>query len=129
MIEILISRMNGSLVVLDWGTDSTAAIEQLARVLGYTVFYKVFSVPKDYLSDPKRYQDPRYLPKSKDQLREEVESFKKEDYSDKLLINTYEDLEKYWESATPIFKVRDRSSVIHVSDIHSHWTIHSIWTI
>lgn len=123
MIEILISRMNGSLVVLDWGTDSTAAIEQLARVLGYTVFYKVFSVPKDYLTDPKRYQDPRYLPKSKDQLKEEVESFKKEDYSDKLLINTYEDLEKYWESATPIFKVRDRSSVIHVSDIHSHWTI------
>ena len=93
MIEILISRMNGSLVILDWGTDSTGAIEQLARVLGYTVFYKIFNVPEDYISDTKKYQDPRYLPKSKDQLKEEVKKFKEEDYSGKLTINNYSDLD------------------------------------
>ena len=120
MIEILISRMNGSLVILDWGTDPTGAIEQLARVLGYTVFYKVFDVPKDYISESKKYQDPRYLPKSKDQLKAEVENFKKEDYSEKLTIDSYQDLEKYWEDATPIFQVRDKSSILHISDIHSH---------
>ena len=90
---------------------------------GYSYLFEKNDVPKDYISDSKKYQDPRYLPKSKDQLKAEVESFNKEDYSEKLTIDTYTDLEKYWEEATPIFKVRDRSSVIHVSDIHSHWTI------
>lgn len=122
-IEVLVSRMNGSLVVLDWGLDSTIAIEQLARVLGYTVFYKLFQVPKDYLCDLKKYQDPRYIPKSKDQLQEIVDKFNEQDYSDKNIINSYKDIDKYWDKSTPVFKIRGKSGVLHISDLHSHWSI------
>lgn len=122
-IEVLVSRMNGSLVVLDWGLDSTVAIEQLARVLGYQVFFKIFPVPPDYLSDLKKYQDPRYIPRSKDQLAEQVAIFKKQDYSEKQCIDSFSDIEKYWDKNTPVFRVKNKSSILHVSDLHSHWNM------
>lgn len=123
MIEILISRMNGTLVVLDWGLDSTVAIEQLCKVLGYTVFYKVFQTPRDYLSNTKKYQDPRYLPKSRDQMKQAVEKFKEQDFTDKNLINSYSDLENYWKKELTMYDLKSGSTVLHVSDLHSHWSV------
>lgn len=123
MIEILLSRMNGSLVVLDWGMDSTVAIEQLCKIMGYTVFYKIFPIPKDYITDQRKYQDSRYLPKSKEQLEKEVKDFKSQDYSGKNIINSYRDLENYWNRVNILYKLGSRGSVLHISDVHSHWTV------
>lgn len=122
-IEILINRMGGSLVVLDWEQEQTTSIELLAKVMGYTVFYKIFPVPADFETDLKKYHDFKYIPKSREQIKKIVEEFKAENYSNKHVISTFRDVENYWKNEISQIKVKSGGTVLHISDIHSHWSL------
>ena len=122
-IEIIVSHLtSGTLVVLDWDLETTAAIEQLSTVFGYTVFYKIFQPPVDYVKRNRKYADPRYLPKSKEELKKELEVFESFDYVDKLLIRSWSDVETYWQHSMVVDILDEEDEVLHVSDLHSHWT-------
>lgn len=123
-IEIIISHLtSGTLVVLDWELETTVAVEQLAVIFGYTVFYKIFQPPQDYVKRNRKYMDSRYLPRSKEELRKELEVFGSFDYLDKLVIRGWSDIETYWKHSLKVDVLDEEAPVLHVSDLHSHWDL------
>ena len=55
-IEILFLRMSrGNLIVLDMDSGDTNGVVTLAKIFGYNIFYKVFKIPQDYISNHSKY--------------------------------------------------------------------------
>lgn len=119
-IEILLLRFSrGCLVVVDLDQESVGGVEILATIFGYQIFYKVFPVPQDYLSEPKKYNLPYYQNKRRTELEKEVKQFLNLQLSGKELINNYNDVLRYWYDYGKI-ELDDNESVLHISDLHSN---------
>lgn len=113
----------GCLVVVDMDNESTSTVEELATIFGYTIFYHVESTPFDYIGKNKKYCDPRYLVPTKETLKKQVDEFKRQAPGWTLRIETYEDVETYWKPKTRTIALKPEDSVLHISDVHSHWTM------
>jgi hypothetical protein len=121
-IEVVCTKAStGTLIVVDMENESTAILEQLARIFGYTVFYKVFPIPQDYVTKNRKYSDLRYIPHSRVDLKKEVGNFLSQSLENKNLITTYKNLEKYWSKRDETIKLEVTDKVLHVSDLHSHF--------
>lgn len=111
----------GCLVVVDMDQESTSVVEELAVIFGYTVFYHVESTPFDYIGKNKKYCNPKYMVPSKETLRRQVDEFQRQAPAWTDRIDSYEDLEIYWRQRNRSIMLREDDSVLHVSDVHSHW--------
>lgn len=127
LLTIRLSK--GNLIVIDPEDENLVSLEKLAFIFGYTVFYVVQGIPQDYLTKSSRYRLPYYPHKKKEELKKEVVNFMSLQFKDKLVINTYKDVEDYWEKTCKrsgnYLKLGKRSKpVLHISDIHSNWKIY-----
>ena len=123
-LQALCSRLStGTLVVIDIDNDSVSSIEDLAFIFGYTVFYHVESTPYDYVGKNKKYCNFQYIVPTKDTLKREVLDFSNIDYTGKNLINNYADIEDYWKPLTRTTIIDKNDTVLHISDLHSHWNL------
>lgn len=120
-IKVLMFRLSrGCLVVTDIDSDNTGAIENLALIFGYTVFYVVFPIPQDYLGKPKKYI-PSYAPvKRRDEMEKEVISYLNQQYHGKNQITCFQDIEDYWKGYGRVI-LREEAKTLHVSDLHSNF--------
>ena len=123
-IQSLCSRLStGMLVVIDPESEPLGSIEDLATIYGYTVFYHVESIPAGYVGKNRKYVNPRYITPSKETLEKEVGEFNRIDWSDKNLINSYEDVEIWWRKYNKPKILNPKDEVLFISDLHSHWNI------
>lgn len=124
-IEVLCNRLSkGCLVVLDIESLSFGIIEELARIFGYTIFWVVQKIPDDFLSNSKEYVSGLYPQRTKTELVKDVNNYKNLVLSlnNKLQIEQYSDVIRYWESRLRdnYKNVKNTSSILHVSDLHSN---------
>lgn len=120
-IRVLIQKLSkGSLVVIDLDIFGSSSISTLAIIFGYTIFYKVFDIPQDYIGKPQKYSDPAFPKKTREQLEEEVKKFLNLQFQEKNMINTRDDIFAYWEKEYPIVEIPTDQSILHISDLHSH---------
>lgn len=128
-LEVLITRLGkGCLIVLDPENEACGIFETLALIFGYTVFYVVGDIPQDYIGKPKKYQPPYYPTKKREDLEREVQNFLNLQLHDKRQIRTYQDVENYWSKQvydTQTFKVKDSDKILHVSDLHSNFSLYN----
>lgn len=123
-IQALCSRLStGTLIVVDMDNESVSTVEELAIIYGYKVFYHVEPTPFDYVKKNKKYCTYQYVPQSEEMLKREVSEFNKLSFIEEDLINSYIDLEKYWRYQLQPIKVNNKDSILHVSDLHSHWEV------
>ena len=113
----------GMLVVVDIEEESTVSVEALGTIFGYTIFYHVEPTPIDFIGKNRKYCSPQYIVPSKETLKKVVEEFKREDFSGKILIKSYQDVEAYWKPLTRTILLKDNDRVLHVADLHSHYKI------
>lgn len=126
---VMVTRMSkGCMVVVDPENESLKVLENLAIIFGYTVFYKIFPVPKDYLRNPRKYNLPFYSQKRRDDLESEVVGFINMQFPGRITINTYGEVEEYWEHfcrTHNYIKLGKKSHpVLHISDIHSNYSLY-----
>ena len=89
-MEALCSRLGkGCLVVIDPEQEAGSIIELLAHIFGYTVFYVIQDIPKDYIENQVKYRIPYYPTKRKSDLTREIGIFKNQLPKSKLKIKTY----------------------------------------
>lgn len=124
LVRALIARLStGCLVILNIPDDLQSTVEELGTFFGYTTFYHVDKVPADYITHYDRYlsRDCRGN-KSGGAIRREVKEY--EDSTRKLpnKIYTYQELEKYWSHQLKPIRLEERDSVLHISDLHSHFS-------
>ena len=125
-MEALIIRLGkGNLVVVDMNEDPVGTVETLAMIFGYTVFYYVQSIPQDYYNNAKKYSLYWQASKKKSDLENDVKNFLNLQLNDKLLINSYSDVLNYWEKEEVVIKLKSKHDILHISDIHSNW---SLWS-
>ena len=127
--KVLITRMSkGCLIVVDPENESLRMLENLAIIFGYTVFYVLQSVPHDFLQKPKKYLPPYYPLKRKEDLEKEVMGFLNLQLSDKICITRYSQVEEYWEAKCKMENYirlgKESKPVLHVSDIHSNYSLY-----
>lgn len=123
-IEAVNSRMeNGCLVVIDPGIEKTTIYETMATVYGYEVFYKVFPVPQDFLGNPKKYSNPLYRTKKREDLEEELKKFMNSQFQGKNIIEDYNDIINYWEDKNITLDIPDKEDVFIFSDIHGNYDL------
>lgn len=128
-IRIICHRLNsGCLVVIDLNSESSEFLESLAIIYGYTLFYKVFETPKDFVRNNKNYQTPLFQELEKSKLKEKVSEFSKwqRQKINITTINTYQDIEKYWnvKNKTYTRNLPSKSTILHISDLHSNWELY-----
>lgn len=120
-LRVLIQKLSkGSLVVIDLDNFGVASVNTLAMIFGYTVFYKVFDIPQDYIGKPQKYSEAEFPKKTREQLEEEVKRFLNLQFQGKKLIDKRDDIFMYWEKEYPIVEIPSDVEILHVSDLHSH---------
>ena len=124
-IEALCSRLGkGCLVVVDPEQEAGSIIELLAHIFGYTVFYVIQNIPKDYIENNKKYNLPYYSGRKKSDLLKEVNIFMSLPMKGKLKIKSYKEVLNYWDSKVKkdkqIVFIKDNDKTLHVSDLHSN---------
>ena len=124
-IEALCSRLGkGCLVVVDPEQEAGAIIELLAYIFGYTIFYVVQNVPRDYIQNQNKYKIPYYSRKRNSDLQQEINIFSNTSYKGKLKIKTYNDVIGYWNSKVKkdkqIVYIKNTDKTLHIGDIHSN---------
>lgn len=124
-MEALCSRLGkGCLIVIDPEQEAGSIIELLAYIFGYTVFYVIQDIPKDYIENQAKYRIPYYPTKKKSDLIAEVGIFRNQLPKSKLKIKTYSDVLSYWDKKIKKDKqvvfIRDTDKTLHVGDVHSN---------
>lgn len=121
-LRALNSRMeNGCLVIVDLGMEKASICEAMAKIYGYSVFYKVFPVPQDYLGNPRKYSNPMYRVKKREELEDELKRFMNFQTTGKHLIETYKDVEDYWNPS--YLEIPNNEDVYVFSDIHGNYDL------
>lgn len=118
-MEVLCSHLSiGNLIVVDY-FECTSSIKDLARIYGYTVFYKIFEPPTNYVKNYKKYHDFKYSLPSTKSIKRDLEMFRNHgNLLDCTEINNYQDIENYWKKKNkPTFL---SGTVLIISDIHSN---------
>lgn len=124
-MEALCSRLGkGCLIVIDPEQEAGSIIELLAYIFGYTVFYVIQDIPKDYIENQAKYRIPYYPTKKKSDLIAEVGIFRNQLPKSKLKIKTYSDVLSYWNKKIKKDKqvvfIKDTDKTLHVGDVHSN---------
>lgn len=124
-MEALCSRLGkGCLIVIDPEQEAGSIIELLAYIFGYTVFYVIQDIPKDYIENQAKYRIPYYPTKKKSDLIAEVGIFRNQLPKSKLKIKTYSDVLSYWDKKIKKDKqvvfIKDTDKTLHVGDVHSN---------
>ena len=124
-MEALCSRLGkGCLIVIDPEQEAGSIIELLAYIFGYTVFYVIQDIPKDYVENQAKYRIPYYPTKKKSDLIAEVGIFRNQLPKSKLKIKTYSDVLSYWDKKIKKDKqvvfIKDTDKTLHVGDVHSN---------
>ena len=124
-IEALCSRLGkGCLVVADPEQEAGSIIELLAYIFGYTVFYVIQDIPKDYVENQVKYKIPYYSSKRKSELLRETSLFKNQSFKGKIKIKSYSDVLDYWDKKIKkdkqIVHIKDTDKTLHVGDMHSN---------
>lgn len=124
-MEALCSRLGkGCLIVIDPEQEAGSIIELLAYIFGYTVFYVIQDIPKDYIENQAKYRIPYYPTKKKSDLVAEVGIFRNQLPKSKLKIKTYSDVLSYWDKKIKKDKqvvfIKDTDKTLHVGDVHSN---------
>lgn len=125
-IEALCSRLGkGCLVVVDPEQEAGSIIELLAHIFGYTVFYVIQPIPKDYIDNNKKYNISYYPLKRKDELIREINLFKNNSsLGGKHKIKSYNDVLNFWNTKIKKDKqlvfIKDGDKTLHISDLHSN---------
>lgn len=123
-IELLIIKLSrGKLVVIDSGSESIKGIESLATIFGYKIFYKIFSIPQDYLFNNKKYILNYDKPKKKKELEVEIKNFLDLKLPMNSTINSYSDVLDFWKKNELILELEKSDKVLHISDIHSNFSL------
>jgi len=95
-IEVVCTKAStGTLIVVDMEDESTAILEQLARIFGYTVFYKVFPIPQDYVTKNRKYSDLRYIQHGRAELKKDVNNTYYYEFNIGDNIKNLDDLKRY----------------------------------
>ena len=124
-MEVLCTRLGkGCMVVVDFENEPTSTIETLATVFGYEIFYVVMSIPQDYYIHPKKYSQPWYSVKTREELELEVKNFLEQHFDSKNRVNSYQDIINWWKNKDKIINLSSNDIVLHVSDIHSNYEIY-----
>lgn len=122
-IEILLLRLSrGCLVVVDLDQESVGGVETLAIIFGYQVFYKIFPIPQNYLSESKKYSLPCYQNKKKSELEKDIKQFLNLQLSGKEVINNYKDVLNFWENYG-VIELEEDDTILHISDLHSNYSL------
>lgn len=124
-MEALCSRLGkGCLIVIDPEQEAGSIIELLAYIFGYTVFYVIQDIPKDYVENQAKYRIPYYPTKKKSDLIAEIGIFRNQLPKSKLKIKTYSDVLSYWDKKIKKDKqvvfIKDTDKTLHVGDVHSN---------
>lgn len=124
-MEALCSRLGkGCLIVIDPEQEAGSIIELLAYIFGYTVFYVIQDIPKDYIENQAKYRIPYYPTKKKSDLTAEIGIFRNQLPKSKLKIKTYSDVLSYWDKKIKKDKqvvfIKDTDKTLHVGDVHSN---------
>ena len=124
-MEALCSRLGkGCLIVIDPEQEAGSIIELLAYIFGYTVFYVIQDIPKDYVENQAKYRIPYYPTKKKSDLIAEIGIFRNQLPKSKLKIKTYSDVLLYWDKKIKKDKqvvfIKDTDKTLHVGDVHSN---------
>ena len=123
MEALIIKLSKGCLVIVDLDDEPVVSIETLALIHGYTVFYCIQPIPQDYCNCPRKYCLPWQAFRKKEELENDVKNFLNLQLTDKLIINSYSELLEYWEKEETVVKIKSRNSILHISDLHSNWTV------
>lgn len=122
-IEILFLRMSrGNLIVLDMDSGDTNGVVTLAKIFGYNIFYKVFKIPQDYISNHSKYIFNYCQNRKKSDLELEVKQF----LNFQIIgneVHKYSDVIKYWKSKELVIKLGKNDRTLLVSDIHSNYSL------
>lgn len=123
-IELLIIKLSrGKLIIIDSGTESIKGIEALAITFGYKIFYKIFSIPQDYVSNQKKYILNYTRIKKKSEIELEVKNFLDLRLPFNTTINKYQDVLNYWKENELVIELKKSDKVLHISDIHSNFSL------
>lgn len=128
-LRVLSIRMeSGCLVVIDKGNIKTGLITTMAKVYGYSVFYKVFPIPQDYIVKPDKYSSSLFEKKKREDLQEEVNKFLNIQLNGCNLIDSYIQVEDYYKTdpsgrTTYLGLTLDSSDVYVFSDIHGNYSL------
>ena len=123
-MEALILKMGkGCLIVIDMNEEPISAVELLAKIHGYTVFYNIQSVPQDFCNKPEDYHLDWKPKKQRDNLEAEVRNFMSTRFDDKIIIKNYQDVLNWWEEHETVINLKRKDRITHISDLHSHWNL------
>lgn len=124
LLEAVCIRMSsGNLLVVDFGEESTGILEELALIFGYTIFWHYDKVPPDYLENPGKYIGKEYILPQREVLKREMEKYGEFDITGKNMVETYSNIEHYFSDTSRILKLKRHDKVLHVSDLHSHFSL------
>ena len=126
-IEILCARLSkGCLVVIDIDNLSRMVVDVLAHIFGYKVYWVIQEIPKDFLQNPKKYTNPDYPVKSKQELIKDVQNYYNTlngDCEPKNVITKFSDIQKAWNKDLVKYNTRrlkTDAKILHISDTHSN---------
>lgn len=117
-IEVLNYRLgSGCLCVVDSEGEWYSLIEDLAKIYGYTVFWKCTEVPKKIQIDKSApYKEP-----TKQALEEMLKFYREFDREGKNIIEQYEEVDRFWTGRRRNYRyIHPTDSLLFVSDVHSN---------
>lgn len=128
-MEILCYRLSkGCMVVIDIESLSYNLVETLATIYGYSIFWVVNEIPKDYIKNVSKYADSQYPIKPKLELKKEIQNYNNsiERLESGNIITSFNQVEEYWTKQAAKNnkkKLHSPYKITHVSDLHSHKAI------
>lgn len=123
-IEALCTKMSkGGLVVVDTENEANNFLETVALIFGYTIFYVVQDIPKDYTTDGRKYTRNYYQTKRKAELEHDIFNYSNFPINEDTIIKSYNDVLEYWKKKRKVYTPSNDSRILHVSDLHSNFKL------
>jgi predicted kinase/predicted MPP superfamily phosphohydrolase len=123
-IEIICTKMSkGGLIVVDTENEANNFLETIALIFGYTIFYVVQDIPKDYTTEGKKYTKSYYQTKRKPELEHDILNYTNFPIKEDTIIKSYNDVLEYWKKKRKFYTPNADSKILHVSDLHSNFKL------
>lgn len=120
-IEVMCTKMSkGGLVVVDSENEAISFLETAALIFGYTIFYVTKEIPKDYVSNGRKYTNNYYQTKRKSELEHDIILYNNIQVDNSRVIKSYSDVLNYWKNKRKIYT---QENILHVSDLHSNFSL------
>lgn len=123
-IEVICTKMSkGCLIVVDSENEANNFLETVALIFGYTIFYVVQDIPKDYTTSGKKYTTSYYQTKRKSDLEHDIFNYSVFPINEQTVIKNYSDVLNYWKKKKKVYTPAINSKILHVSDLHSNFSL------